>query len=253
MEGRERMTARAVRYLVTAACVVLAPALEARYEPEVVVADPYIELRTGPGRGYPIFYVAAQGDRIVILKERTEWYKVRTPRGKEGWVDVTQMQSTLDLNGEAVDFPSYDLSDFERRRFELGFSGGDFGGAALLSVRGAFALTPTLSTELTASQILGDYSDGWLGSASIVMTPFPSWRVSPFFNIGTGVVHVEPQTTVVQAEDRTDEVAHVGVGANIYLSRRFILRMEYRRHTVLTSRDDNQEIDEWKAGFSVFL
>ena len=28
------------------------------YHPEVVVSDPYLELRTGPARGYPIFYVA---------------------------------------------------------------------------------------------------------------------------------------------------------------------------------------------------
>jgi hypothetical protein len=38
-----------------------------------------------------------------------------------------------------------------------------------------------------------------------------------------------------------------------YLTDRFILRVEYKRHTVLTSRDDNEEIDQWKAGFSVFF
>jgi opacity protein-like surface antigen len=230
-----------------------APALAARYQPEVVVSDPFIELHTGPGRGYPIFYVAAQGDRIQILKERTEWYKVRTPRGKEGWVNVAEMRSTLDLDGNAIEFPAHDIGDFESRRFDVGFAGGDFDGAALLSVRGAFAWTSTLSTELTVSQILGDYSDGYMGTAAIVMAPFPNWRISPYFSIGSGVVHIEPQTTVVQTEDRTDEIVHAGIGANIYLSRRFILRMEYKRHTVLTSRDDNQEIDEWKAGFSVFL
>ena len=36
-------------------------------------------------------------------------------------------------------------------------------------------------------------------------------------------------------------------------SKRFIFRVEYKHHTVLTSRDDNEEIDEWIAGFSVFL
>lgn len=247
------MTARVRRWAIALLCVTTTPSWAERYEPEVVVADPYIELRTGPGRGYPIFYVAAQGDHIRILKERTQWYKVRTPRGKEGWVDVTQMRSTLDLNGAEIEFPSLDRDDFEKRRVEVGFSGGDFGGASLLSARGAFHLTPVLSTELTASQILGDYSDGWMGTASIVMSPFPGWIVSPFFTVGTGVIHIEPQTTIVQAEDQTDEVAHAGVGASVYLGRSFILRLEYRRHTVLTSQDDNEEIDEWKAGLSVFL
>jgi hypothetical protein len=85
------------------------------------------------------------------------------------------------------------------------------------------------------------------------MYPFPNWRVSPYFTIGTGIVEIEPQTTIVQAEDRRDEIAHAGVGANIYLSDRFILRFEYKRHTVLTSRDDNEEIDQWKTGFSIFF
>ncbi len=251
---RTRTTATSSSVMLAILFVTMASVSHAaKYRPEVVVSDPYIELRTGPGRGYPIFYVAAQGDRITVLKEHTEWYKVRTPRGKEGWANVSQMRSTLDLDGQPIEFPSYGMDDFEHRRWEVGFSGGDFGGANLLSLRTAFAFTPNISTELTAAQILGDYSDGYLGSAAIVMTPFPNWRISPFFGIGTGVVHIDPQTTVVQAQDRTDEIAHVSGGINVYLSRRFILRMEYKRHTVLTSRDDNQEIDEWKAGFSIFL
>ena len=96
-------------------------------------------------------------------------------------------------------------------------------------------------------------SEGLMGTVNVVMYPFPEWRVSPYFTIGTGIIHTEPQTTVIQAEDRTDEVVNAGLGANIYLTRRFVMNFEYRRHTVLSSRDDNQEINEWKTGFSVFL
>jgi hypothetical protein len=223
------------------------------YEPVAVVSDPYLELHTGPGRGYPIFYVAGQGDEITLLKERTEWYKVRTPRGKEGWVNVSQLRSTLDLDGEAINFREYGMGEFAGRRWETGFQGGDFGGASILTAHGGFALTPNITAQLAASQILGDYSDGYMATVSLVMNPFPEWRVSPFFGIGTGVIHIEPQTTIVESDDRTDEVAHVGAGVNVYLSRRFIMRFEYKRHTVLTSRDDNEEIDEWIAGFSIFL
>ena len=85
------------------------------------------------------------------------------------------------------------------------------------------------------------------------MHPFPQWRVSPFFTIGTGIIEIRPQTTVVAAADRTDEIVNVGAGANIYLTRRFVANLEYRRHTILTSQDDNQEINQWKAGFSFFF
>lgn len=223
------------------------------YEPSAVVSDPYLELHTGPGRGYPIFYVAGQGDEITLLKERTGWYKVRTPRGKEGWVHVAQLRNTLDLDGGTIDFREYGIGEFAGRRWELGFQGGDFGGASILTAQGGVALTPNITVQVAASQILGDFSDGYMGTVSLIMNPFPEWRISPFFGIGTGVIHIEPQTTIVESEDRTDEVAHVGAGVNVYLSRRFIVRLEYRRHTVLTSRDDNEEIDEWKAGFSIFL
>ncbi len=253
MIGRKRMSAILCRVALVVASTLLCATAEAKYHPEVVVSDPYIDLHTGPGRGFPIFYVAAQGDRITILKEKTEWYKIRTPRGKEGWVHVSQMLSTLNLDGGAIAFPTYGLSDYGKRRWVFGFSAGDFGGARILSATGSFALTPHISTELVASQLLGDYSDGYIGTASIIMSPFPEWRVSPFFEIGTGIIHVEPQTTIVQALDRDDEVAHAGAGVDVYLSKRFIFRMEYKRHTVLTSRDDNEEIDEWSAGFSVFL
>jgi uncharacterized protein YgiM (DUF1202 family) len=251
--GRIRMTAFLLRTALVLAALAFGLPADAKYQPEVVVSDPYIDLHTGPGRGYPIFYVAAQGDRITILKEQTEWYKVRTPRGKEGWVNVSQMSSTLDLDGQVIDFPQYGLEEFGKRRWTFGFGAGDFGGARILSATGAFALTSNISFELVGSQVLGDYSDGYMGTASIVMSPFPEWRVSPFFEIGSGMINVNPQTTVVQSEDRTDEIAHAGVGADVYLSKRFIFRAEYKRHTVLTSRDDNEEIDEWIAGFSFFL
>ncbi|TDJ29567.1 MAG: hypothetical protein E2O59_04015 [Gammaproteobacteria bacterium] len=227
-----------------------------KYQPEVVVSDPYIEMHTGPGRGYPIFYVAGQGDRIEILKQRTDWFKVRVPRGqhfKEGWVHVNQMRHTLDLEGNEIDFGEIVLGDFARRRWEMGLNGGDFGGAASITGYLGYALNEHITLQLEATQILGNFSDGLMGSANIVMYPFPQWRVSPYFTIGTGMIETKPHTTIVQAEDRTDEIVHAGIGANVYLSDRFILRMEYKRHTVLTSRDDNQEIDQWKAGFSVFF
>ena len=38
----------------------------------VSVADPYLELRTGPGRGYPVFHVVDRGETVEIMKRRTD-------------------------------------------------------------------------------------------------------------------------------------------------------------------------------------
>lgn len=244
---------------LTAVAVVAAAPVDAKlfekHRPKVVVSDPYLELRTGPGRGFPIYYVAAQGDRIQVLKRKTDWFKIKVtdPRLKQGWVHIRQMQSTLDLDGNTLDFPIAGLSDFSKRRWEVGITGGSFGGASMIGGQLGFALTPNITASLTANHILGNFSDGLMGTANIVMYPFPTWRLSPFFEIGSGILQVRPHTTIVRTDDRTDEVVHVGAGANLYITRRFVARFEFRRHTVLTSRDDNEEINEWKAGFSVFM
>jgi len=54
----------------------------ARDQPlELIVSDPYIEMHSGPGRGYPVVYVVGRDESVVVLYSRTYWYRVRAPRG----------------------------------------------------------------------------------------------------------------------------------------------------------------------------
>ena len=63
------------------------------------VTDPYIEMRTGPGRGYPVFFVAGAQEWIEIELRNTDWYRVRTDSGKDGWVQRLQLETTLTAAG----------------------------------------------------------------------------------------------------------------------------------------------------------
>ena len=225
----------------------------ARSYKKATVADPYMEMHTGPGRGYPIYYVVEQDDTVSIIKRRTDWFLVRTEREKEGWVHISQMTETLQANGEKLEIYDMNLDNFSKRRWELGAMGGVFDGADLISVYGARAFSKNFSVELKATQTLGNFSNGYLVTANLTHQFFPEWRVSPFFTLGAGMLHVSPKATLVQAEDRNDEVALVGVGLRTYISRRFVFRAEYNSYVVLTSRDENEEVDEWKAGFSFFF
>lgn len=219
----------------------------------VTVADPYLELHTGPGRGYPIFHAVERGEPVEILKRKTEWFKVRTESGREGWVHADQMELTLDETGQPARFARLSRAEFLKRRWEMGALSGDFGGASILSAYGGFSLNGNLSVELWGSQILGNFSDGWMVNAAVVHQTWPEWRLSPFFTLGTGVLHTEPKATLVQSEDRTDQVAVVGAGVRAWLTRRFIFRAEYKSYVAFTSRDDNEEIEEWKLGFGFYF
>ena len=234
--------------------VVVTHAAGAERQPkQVVIDDPYIELHTGPGGGYPVFFVAERGEQIALLKRRTEWFKVKLARGDEGWVHYEQLQTTLNLNGEPFDLPVLGLSDYAARRWEVGALYGDFGGANIISAYGARSFTPNLSGEVWISQALGRFSDSTIATINIVHLMYPDWRASPYFTLGAGVINTEPKATLVATVDRTDSLAQVGVGVRTYLTRRFVFRAEYKAHVVFTSRNDNEEVREWKAGFSFFF
>lgn len=220
---------------------------------QVVVADPFLELHTGPGRGYPVFHVVDRGEQVEIVRRRTDWYQVQTARGVRGWARGDAVARTLDTSGEPVPIGDPTAESYLDRRWEAGLLLGDFDGANVLSVYGGYHLTRNISVELRVADLGGDFSDGWMVTAGIVHQPFPEWRFSPYAMLGTGIIHIEPQATLVQTEDRTDQVGQVGVGLRTYLTRRFMFRAEYSSYLVFTSRDENEDVDEWKAGFAFFF
>ncbi len=233
--------------------VSMRPVLAADAPVEVVVAGPYLEMHTGPGRGYPVFHVVDRGETVTVLKRRTDWFRVRTRKGKEGWVRRDEMEQTLTPEGGQTRFAEADIGDYSRRRWEAGVLVGNFEGGDAITAYAGYAMTRNLSAELSVSQVFGDFSDALTGSVSLLAQPFPEWRISPFFLLGTGLIYTDPNVTLVDESDRTEQIGSVGVGVRMYLTRRFILRAEYRNQVIFQDGDDNQEINEWKAGFAFFF
>jgi len=218
----------------------------------VQVADPYLEMQTGAGSGYPIYHVVERGEWVDILKRKTEWFKVRTDKGKEGWVRREQMEQTLTPAGTALEIADVAEGDFVRRRWEIGISTGDFSGATIISAWSGYGFTRNLSMELSASHVLGSYSSSIMGNVALLAHPFPEWRFSPYFTLGTGIIQTTPKTSLVQTQDRTNNTSHVGLGLRVYLAKRFTLRFDYKNLVIFSSQDNNQEINVWQMGFSAF-
>jgi Bacterial SH3 domain len=253
---------RSINVLLTAVLVLLAlcagsPVARAADGDEelaqLFISEPYLELHEGPGRGYAVTQVVARGDSVDVLYRRTEWFRVRTERGVEGWAHQRDLSKSHWADGTAFTVELGNRAGFTSHRWELGVQAGDFGGATLISTYLSRALNEQLAIEFTASQYLGNASNGYFLDLGLAHVFRPEWRVSPFFTIGTGVIRIQPKGTLVQPYDRTNQTAYVGAGLRYYWTRRFFVRGEYRSHMVFTDRNENEEIDEWKLGLAFFF
>ncbi|WP_161965789.1 outer membrane beta-barrel protein [Steroidobacter cummioxidans] len=221
---------------------------------KILIADPFIELHSGPGRGYPVFHVVERGREVELVKRRTDWFQLRTDQGVEGWASREQMIATLEPTGEPLDLQEPARENYMSRRWQAGVSGGDFEGASLISAFGGYAFSDNLSIELTVNHILGEFSNSYSYTVGLLHVFAPEWRLSPYFTLGTGVIYTDPKSNLVDSIDRDDQIGYVGGGLQFYLTRRFMLRTEYRHNIVFTSRNDNEEVDEWKyLGFAFFF
>jgi len=220
---------------------------------QVRVNDAYINVYSGPGRGYPIFHVVERGELISLLTMRTSWIKIQTRRGLVGWIKRSDIQLTLALDGTVPEFPDTQQSDYLEDRVELGMAYGDFAGADGLAFNLGYRFTPNLSAELRFDSNTGQFSDSRIIAAAVLFQPFPQWRVSPYFSVGAGKINTYPSATLVEAPDRSDNLLQANLGSYIHIKGRLFLRLEYANHYVLTSRDTNEEVNEWKLGFNVFF
>lgn len=223
--------------------------------PSVEVVEAYIDLRTGPGRGYPVYYVAERGEWIEVIKRRTDWVKVRTERDKIGWVHREDLEKTVKASGDPVSFSKETFAGYLERDWELGFLGGAHDTRYdLLSVYGAYHLTNNLSIELHYQDMLAVDGSKEAYSFSLINEPFTLYRMTPYFGVGGGTVDTVTKRSDTDLEqDTSDNTVHVAAGLRAYVTRSFLCRLALRRSVQLTSKDDNDETFEWKLGFAVFF
>jgi len=237
------------------ASAVCAPAARAEDAPpeRVQVTDPYLELRTGPGRGYPVLFVAARDEWIEIELRRTDWYKVRTAGGKEGWVVRAQLETTLTDAGNQTTFRDIVLDDYLRRRVELGASWGRFKSEPMLKFWGHYKLSESIAAEATIGQVQGVFSGTDFWHANLAIEPWSDQRWSPFFGVGLGGFKNIPNTSLVSAITTNAKLANAQVGLRVHLSERFVLRTDYSFYTAFLSDTRNGEYRAVTVGLSFFF
>ncbi len=227
---------------------------DAKPHVQVTVAEALMELRTGPGRGYPIYYVAERGETVTVIKRRTAWFKVRTARGKEGWVGIDQMRATMMAEGVSESLRDAVLADFETQTLDVGFSAGYFDGDPIVSFRAGYHFIEGLVGELGLSQISGAYSGSQLLLASLLIEHPLGVRFVPYLGLGGGLFRNRNRASLVgQIDTHSSTMIGARAGLRMYLTRNFLLRADYTRYLALTSEQQNDRFDEVQLGFSFFF
>ncbi|MCE4552920.1 SH3 domain-containing protein [Roseateles cellulosilyticus] len=220
---------------------------------QVQVADPYLELHTAPGRGYPVFHVAGRGESVEILSRHTDWFKVRLANGKEGWVERAQLETTLTQYGARKTFRDVLLDDYLRRRVEMGMAWGRFKNEPVLKLWAGYRLSDTLSAEATVGQVQGVFAGTDFWHVGLNAEPWSDKRLSPFVGIGLGKFKNIPNTSLVSAITTNANLAHATAGVRWHMSDRFVLRADYSIYTAYVADTRSSEYRALTAGISFFF
>lgn len=219
----------------------------------LTVADPFLELHTGPGRGYPVFHVVAKGGRVAVERRRTDWYRVRTEQGIEGWVPRRQLEATFTEAGVGKSFRDIVIDDYLARRLEFGGGGGRFDGEPMLRLWTAWRLADTVGIEVAGAQVQGVFSGSDLWTLSVTSEPWSDRRLSPVFSIGIGNFRNVPNRSLVDAVTTDARLAHASLGLRWYVAERFVVRLDGSLYTALVSDARNLEYRAVTLGVGFFF
>ncbi len=228
-------------------------------EARFFVASAFVNVHTGPADEYPIFHVIGRGESLVVLKSQTSWYKVQHEiaggRIIEGWVHEDSLTQTALEDGTMIIASSGSFADYQTRGWEFTLMGGVLDNISAMTASGTWVWTKNLSVDASYTQALGDFSENKIWSVRMRHTIFPQWRISPYLTLGTGEIRTQPRANLVQSGDDIRKSSHyeVGIGVRYYLARSVLIRAEYHSLLALTDRDEQERLDQWMLGASVFF
>jgi len=220
---------------------------------QVTVMEPFVEWRSGPAFGFPVFHVSEQGEKLELLIRKTKWMKVKDPKGHEGWIAIGDLMLMQDDSGAKVSLVEPRFDNFSTRRWEAGLMAGEFESTSVNSAYAGYWMTNNLSLELWGSQVLGNSSEIRILNLNVLHQPFPEWRFSPYLTMGAGKLFIKPKATLVNEGSRSEDTMNIGLGARYYIDDRYFVRMEVKDYKIFTNRKTNEEATEWKIGLSVFF
>lgn len=232
-------------------CLALLPGLVLAAPIQVIVQDSYLDLHTGPGRGYPIVQSVARHTPIEIDYSSTDWYRIRTAH-TAGWVHRQQLQATLTAAGIAEDRRAALMERHIDGRLMAGLEAGVFDSDPVIGFWAGYRLTPIWATEATLAQASGHYSSTRMYRLEAVARPWPELAFPPHIKLGIGYYENRPRKTLLEAGKEDALAFSFGLGASKQLEQRLALQAGWRwHHARFDSGNDN--FHEFTVGFALLF
>ena len=219
---------------------------------QLIVQEVYIDLHSGPGRGFPRQYAVERGASINVIKQRTDWFKVRTQRGDSGWVNINDVEQTLSNAGFSSLVGHSQSNDYEQPRIEVTVGGGFYATEPEVFARVGYRWSEIFSVELGAAQVTSDFSSSTLIMANLLAQPYQWGRFTPFASLGIGRNYNDPNRSVIDSAETESNFINFGLGTRFYLTRSLVVRAEYKRYNLLEG-DENDGQNEYNIGLSFFF
>ncbi|MFT4766114.1 MAG: hypothetical protein ACI9OH_003237 [Oleispira sp.] len=224
---------------------------------ELIVIDTYLEMHSGPGRGYPIIHTMEQDEPITVLRRRGSWYQVANRHLRKGWIQQEKLARTIAPSGLPAALPDTQHGDYLAQQGRIGFALGQQGSAETASLVAGFRLFSFVGAEFELGQIFGTDTDGNSYGGNLLFEPIQSWSFTPFISTGYGqqVREKKEKQGVGKSNELNYEYNFVGGGINYYIGYNFVVRGEYRQVSITGDTVDNNTVrsSAWRIGFSSFF
>lgn len=231
---------RRVRHVLVSLAVCLAwPSWAVSAAVPVHATATYIDVHTGPGRGYPVFHVIRQDDEVTVLQQRADWYQVQGRRGEVGWVPRERLRDliALDKGDTTLDW----------RRRVVGINVGQFGSDNAVGLVLGYRLVPAIQADIAVNQAGGRYSDSRIAVFQLGYAPYQWGRFAPYVVVGGGYFFNHARDTLIEAQDTTSGVASLGAGVRWWFARRLAAQAAWRMYRA-SLQDGAADYTAWTAG-----
>jgi hypothetical protein len=215
------------------------------------VAEPFIEMHTGPGRGYPVFHVVEQGESVEILVRKAGWYKIRAAEQKVGWASSTELAHTLEPTGVPVDLPEVGYGDYLKSRWRLGFSSGQLEGANTFALSVGYRPLAWGGVELEGGKVFDQSVTSDFYGLRLLIEPFTKYALSPYLSVGVGEFSFDSRHKVLVESTGNRRYGSAGAGVGYYLGRNVVLMGGYRWYSI-SSNEGRVGLNSWAIGLSAF-